>query len=299
MSAPDDIRAQVTAIRSRVAEARRRAARADAAAVRLEEQAALSSGLLSEASLRVAALHRQSQVRHLDSAVLQDRHAGRLCAWLGQQGAPERPPVLMQDVATTIGMSSATVTLLGMRGRETLLAASDETARAALDLEFVFGEGPARLAAVGGQPVQATGLTLGDRWPQVGPALARLGVNAVIAMPLPPAVGLGAVCGYDWQPAISAGTELAISRLADALPLILAQAQPGWLPADGDLALPSLGEPDFMAMIHQAAGMVSQQAGCDISDALALLRARAFSSGIPAEQVAISVLRGELRLRGP
>lgn len=262
----------------------------------LEEQAALSSGHLSETSLRVAALHRRAQARHLDAARLQDQYASRLCAWLGQLGARERPPVFMEDVAATIGMLSATVTLFGQRGGETLAAASDETARAALDLEFVFGAGPARLAARGGQQVQATGLTLSDRWPQYGPALAGLGVKAVIAVPLEPDAGLGAVCGYDWQPAISAKTELAISRLAGALPLILAQAQPGCMPVDGAAALPLLGESDFMAGIHQAAGIVSQQSGCGISDALALIRARAFSSGLGAEQIAASVLRGELRL---
>jgi hypothetical protein len=300
MLAPNDIRAQVAAIRSRVAEARRRAARAEAVAVRMEAQleglAALSSEPLTEACLRMAALHRRAQVRHLDSAMLQDEHANRLCAWLAQQRAHERLPEFMEDVAATIGMRSATVTLLGERRGDTLVAASDETARAALDLEFVFGEGPARLAALGSRPIAATGLTLSGRWPQYGPALAGLGVEAVIAVPLQPEAGLGVVCGYDCQPTISAKTELAIRRLAEALPLMLAQAQSDGLPADGALALPLLSESNSMGLIYQAAGMVSQQSGCDIGDALALLRARAYASGIPAEQIAISVLRGELRL---
>jgi hypothetical protein len=42
--------------------------------------------------------------------------------------------------------------------------------------------------------------------------------------------------------------------------------------------------------------MVSQQCGRGIADALALLRARALSTGRPAEQIAADVLRGELRL---
>ena len=41
----------------------------------------------------------------------------------------------------------------------------------------------------------------------------------------------------------------------------------------------------------------SQQCGCEITDALALLRARAFSTGRSAEEIAAEVLRGELRLR--
>jgi hypothetical protein len=43
--------------------------------------------------------------------------------------------------------------------------------------------------------------------------------------------------------------------------------------------LPRFGEADVAAVVHQAAGMVSQQCGCGIADALALLRARAFSAG--------------------
>jgi hypothetical protein len=42
--------------------------------------------------------------------------------------------------------------------------------------------------------------------------------------------------------------------------------------------------------------MVPQQCGCGISDALALLRARASSAGRPAEEVAADVVRAELRL---
>ena len=53
---------------------------------------------------------------------------------------------------------------------------------------------------------------------------------------------------------------------------------------------------DFPAVIHHAAGMLSQQCGCGIGDALALLRARAFSVGCPAEEIAARVVRGELRL---
>jgi hypothetical protein len=49
-------------------------------------------------------------------------------------------------------------------------------------------------------------------------------------------------------------------------------------------------------VVHQAAGMVSQECGCGPGDALALLRARAFADGRTAGEIAAAVLRGELRL---
>ena len=280
---------------SSAAEARQRAAYAEAAATRLEEQAALLPESLSRLCLRAAAAQRRVQARHLASARLQDQRAGLLRAWLGRPGKLEREPTFIDAVAAAIGMPSAAVVLLGTQRDEALVAASDATARAAHDLEFVLGEGPAHLAVTHGQSVQVAGTALAGRWPQYGPAVARLGVQAVIAVPLQPA-GLGAVCAYASQPAISEQAAMAVGWIADALPLTLSQAAHDPLPADDVPALPSLGEADFPAVIYQAAGMVSQQCGCGLGDALALLRSRAFSAGRPAEKIAADVVRGAVRL---
>jgi len=276
--------------------ARQRAAYAGAAAARFEEQAALLPESLSQACLRAAALERRTQARHLALARLQDQHAGLLRGWLGRPGRLQREPAFIDAVAAAIGMPGVAVILLGTQRDEVVVAASDATARAAYDLEFVLGEGPAHLAAGRGQAVQAAGMALAGRWPQYGPAVARLGVQAVLAVPLQPA-GLGAVCAYVGQPAISEQAATAAGQIADALPQALAQAAHDPLPGHGVPALPLFGEADFPAVIYQAAGMVSQQCGCGISDALALLRARAFSAGRPAEEIAAAVVRGELRLR--
>jgi hypothetical protein len=278
------------------AEARQRAAYAEAAAARFEAQAALLPESLSQACLRAAALERRAQARHLVLARLQDQHAGLLRGWLGRPGKLGREPVFIDAVAAVIGMPSAAVVLLGTQRGEAVVAASDATARAAYDVEFVLGEGPAHLAVGHGQTVQVAGMALAGRWLQYGPAVARLGVQAVLAVPLQPA-GLGAVCAYASRPAISEQAAMAVGRIADALPLALAQDAHDPLPDDGVPALGLLGEAGFPAVIYQAAGMVSQQCGCGIGDALALLRARAFSAGRPAEEIAADVVRGELRLR--
>lgn len=125
---------------------------------------------------------------------------------------------------------------------------------------------------------------------------AGTAVSAVanLAVPLLPPAGLGAVCAYASQPAISKDAAMAAIRFADALPLTL--ARDAWA-ADGLADLPLFGEAGFPAVVHRAAGMVSQQCGCEITDALAMLRARAFSTSRPAEEIAARVLRGELQLR--
>lgn len=260
-------------------------------AARCEEQAAaLLPEPLSQACLRLADVQRRTQARHLASAALQNQYADHLDAWLERSGGPEQQPVFIDAVVAKIGMDSATVTLLGTQPGEAVIAASDATARAAHDLEFVLGEGPTHLALARGQTVQAAGTELCERWPQYGSAVARLGVQAVIAVPLQPPQGLGTVCTYDSQPTISEQAAMAVGKIADALPLTLSQAILGSRPGDGVAALPLFGEADFSAVIHQAAGMLSQQCGCGISDAMALLRARAFSTGRPAEDVAVGVV---------
>ena len=282
----DDIGAQVAGLRRRAAEARRRAASAQAAAARFGEQAASAPASFGQAYTRVVALQRRVEACHRVSARLQEQCADRLRSRL--------QPVFLDAMVAEIGMPSAAVILLADKQWEAVVAASDATARAAHDLEFVLGEGPAHLAAARGQTVQVAGTALSDWWPQYGPAVARLGVRAVIAVPLLPPAGLGAVCAYASQPAISKDAAMAAIRFAAALPLTLARGS--WA-ADGVADLPLFGEAGFPAAVHRAAGMVSQQCGCEITDALALLRARAFSTSRPAEEIAAQVLRGELQLR--
>jgi hypothetical protein len=211
----DDIGTQVAGLRQRAAEARRRAASAQAVAARFGEQAALAPTSFSQACLRVAALQRRAEACHLGSARLQEQCADRLRGWREWSG-DRRRLAFMDAVVAAIGMPSAAVILLAEQGWEAVVAASDATARAAHDLEFVLGEGPAHLAAACGRTVQVVGTALCDRWPQYGPAVASLGVRAMIAVPLLPPTGLGAVCAYGSQPAISRDAAMAAIRVADA-----------------------------------------------------------------------------------
>jgi hypothetical protein len=301
-----EARQRAAEARQRAAEAQRRAAEtrqwaaetqqhAAIAAVGAGPQAARLAVLLSQLR-QLAAVQQRTAARQLVSAELQERYADHLSASLRHCGDVEQGSVFMAAVAAAIGMPSAAVILLGRQHGEAVAATSDATAQGAHDLEFVLGEGPVHLSISDGRRIEAAGADLRKNWPQYGPAVARLGVQAVVVAPLQPPAHMGAVCAYGSRPAISEKVATAVGRIADALPLTLACATGGPQPGDGVPGLPLFGDAGFPAAIHQAAGMVAQQCGCGISDALALLRARAFASGRPAEQIAAAVLRGELRL---
>jgi hypothetical protein len=301
-----EARQRAAEAQQRAAEARQRAAetwqwaaetqqRAATAAVGVGPQAAQLAVLLSQLR-QLAAVQQRTAARQLVSAELQERYADHLRASLRRCGDAEQRSVFMDAVAAAIGMPSAAVILLGRQHGEAVAVTSDATARGAHDLEFVLGEGPVHLSISDGRRIEAAGAELRKNWPQYGPAVARLGVQAVVVAPLQPPAHMGAVCAYGSRPAISEKVATAVGRIADALPLTLACAAGGSQPGDGVPELLLFGDAGFPAAIHQAAGMVAQQCGCGISDALALLRARAFASGRPAEQIAAAVLRGELRL---
>lgn len=278
-----------------MAEERRRAARAEVIAASHEARSADGPEQLRSLRVKMAALHRRMEERHRASAALHELHLARMEAWLnGERGKVQ--PAFMSAVAAAIGVDSATATVRGRRPAAVLAASSDGTARAAHDLEVVLGEGPAVAAVARRALVRADGPSLAGRWPLYGPAVAELGVRAVIAVPLQLAAAcVGALCVYGRDPVIRDEVAAAAGRVADALThtVLLAPDDPG----SGGYSGPHLfSEADYQAVVHQAAGMVSVRCGCGIDDAEDLLSARAFADGRPVEDVARSVLRGETRL---
>ena len=293
---PDDAAAVVARLRERVAEEQRRADRAAEIAARYEEQSAVGPDYLRSLNTRMAVLHRQMQARHRMSAALQEVHAIRMEAWADGRG-PAFRPVFMSAVAAAMGVGSAAATLRGRRLAAVVTAASDALARAAHDLEVALGEGPAVTAMTVGVPVSAVGGSLPDRWPLYGPAIGELGVRAVVAVPLRHASGcIGTLCAYSPEPVLPDSVVAAAGRVADAVTntMLLPPPDPT---ADEDVRdVPLLAEIDYQAVVHQAAGMAAVQFGCGIDDAERLIRARAFADGRPVEEVALSVLRREIRL---
>jgi hypothetical protein len=278
---------------------RRRARDAAAIAQRHEDALLLAIESRRDYHTRFAAMYRRIEQRHLASARMQALHATRLQRWTQDQaGEHTLRPVFMAAVASTLGVDCAALTLFDQRQAPTMVAASDAIARSAHELEFVLGEGPATEAARRRETIVVVGSALWERWPQYGSALAELGVAAVIARPLAlPTVCFGALCGFDHRPSLSQKIAGSVDVVADALTHTVLTNAPTAADEDGLAGLPLFEEADYQAVVHQATGMVSVQSGCQVSDALAMIRARAFVDEQSVEAISTRIVAGALRFQ--
>ncbi|MEU3374856.1 GAF domain-containing protein [Streptomyces sp. NPDC006660] len=273
---------QIAVALRRAALAAERAARQRVSAERHERLAGETG---REFHVAMAATHRRVAERHLIAAQLQKKYADGL-ANRRSAGSGSRH-LFMAAVAETCGTSSAALTLVGTDMAQLALATSDQLARSAQDLEFVLSMGPTRDAAESLRTVRVSGLAMEERWPGYGARLAELGLVSVIALPLPSRAGcLGALTVFDPRPGLAESG--VFGKVADAL------AESMLLGPDADPGL--YGETDHRAVVHQAAGMLSEQIHCSLDNALSLIKARAFSWGEPPESVASRVVSGDLKL---
>ncbi|HEX6451822.1 MAG TPA: GAF and ANTAR domain-containing protein [Trebonia sp.] len=295
MAPIDDVSACIADLRQWAIAERQRAAADAAVAARYEQEAARSPASAGLNRLKWAAMHRRAAACHEAAARLHERHAARLKAQLDKAESTVFRPGFAKATAAVLGMPSTAIVLLDGQQAIAVLAASDATAREAHDLEAMMGEGPVHALAGMSTPIRVEGPAVRDRWPRYGPAVTELGVQAVLAVPLLPAGGLGALCAYTRQPAITDNTVAAAGRVATSLARAMLRV-PYLRDTKGDSALQRFGLTDDQAVVHQAAGMVSIQCDCSINDAMALLRARAFANGQPVEQLAVAVVHDGLRL---
>ncbi len=243
---------------------------------------------------RMAELHRQIEARHLACARLHFLHALRLQRWHFGDRAALRP-LFMTAVAMHLGVDSAAVTLIDPTGDEALVAASDSTARAAHDIELTVDEGPGHDVLDGQAFVTADSTELATRWPHYGPALTGLGMRSVVAVPLISSHLLGALCGFSNRTVLRAEITTVAEKVADALANTVLLSASGNDP-DGNPRGTLFDEADYLAVLHQAVGMVAVQCSCDLDAARALLRARAFAEGVTITEIAHRVLQDGYQL---
>ncbi|MFF3642809.1 GAF and ANTAR domain-containing protein [Streptomyces sp. NPDC002564] len=265
--------------RHRAARALARAERAEAAAERHER---LAVGRGREFHLQLAETHRRSAASHRSSAGLQEAFARRTAEWAGSRG--DRPR-FMTGVAEACGVDSAALTLVDTAQNQLAVAVSDEPSRAAQDLEYLLGEGPARDAACELRAIHATGPAIERRWPGYGPALASLGIASVAAVPLETRGScIGALAVF--APLPDRVMSAALSQVAAALTRIVL------LGPDADPEL--YGGTNHRESVQQAVGMLSARLDCGVGDALALIKARAFAEEVPPEVIARRIVNGDL-----
>lgn len=171
---------------------------------------------------------------------------------------------------------------------------STEPGRRGEELQTELGEGPSYDAHEHGWPVLVADLEIDDSWPAFGEGALASGIRSVFAFPLRSgAILLGAFDLYR-----EAVGELTDDQHADAL--VFAQVAVDLLvtlqtEAPDELHELLAGRETEGWQVHQASGMLSIQLGVTVIDALALLRARAYASGRPLDDVVADVVDRRLR----
>jgi hypothetical protein len=196
-----------------------------------------------------------------------------------------------------LGATGAGVSLVATVERPQFCV-TDALAAMLEDLQFTAGEGPSADANTTGRAVVAADLAGGAdaaRWPVFAPAAAEAGIRAVYAVPLLiGAARLGVLTLYATVP----GAPLA-ETYADALvlgALLTREIVHTQATAPGGLAAPLAAAGGNRAQVHQASGMLSEQLGISVLDALVRLRAYAYATDRPVDEIAADVVARLLRL---
>jgi hypothetical protein len=166
------------------------------------------------------------------------------------------------------------------------------------ELQFTLGEGPCVDACESGSlvaepDIEAAGFV---RWPAFTPPAIQAGVRAIFGFPLQVgSIRLGALDVYnDYPGELRADQVIEAVSLAEAVTYkvlgLQADAVPGSLAAE-------LATPDTLrAVVHQASGMLSTRLDIPVDAALLRLRAHAFATERPIDDVARDVVAHRLNI---
>jgi hypothetical protein len=187
------------------------------------------------------------------------------------------------------GVDAMTVTFADAFANLELLLATDQLAERVAELEFTLGQGPSLDAVASGQPTAVDDLDSAvslHRWPMFAAEAVTAGVRAVQAYPIVFAKGtFGAVGLYSRNPRrLTSEQHRQAVDITELIGLALVD------PRSGE----SIGS-GLRMTVHQAAGMVMQQTGVTIQEALVLLRSAAFSEDRQVADVAADVISGQRR----
>lgn len=225
---------------------------------------------------------------------------GAIAAELRDAEPAAVPGRLCAVAVALLPVDGASVSLRG-DGMPVQLGASGPQAARLAQLQATLGDGPCHHVLEAGAPVLARDLAAAgcaDRWPVFAQQALGAGVRAVYALPL----GSGAVCVgtldlYRGTPGGLTDGQLRVARLVAGVMTVALVDLPYDL-LDGDE--PWLGG---LAADHdrvcQAVGMIMAQLGIDADEALARLRADAFSHDRTVPEVALDVVSHRRRFDAP
>ena len=192
-----------------------------------------------------------------------------------------------------LDIDGAALSILTTTDSRETLAATDAVADRLEDLQFSLNEGACIEAAISGSPVLVPDIRTGAeyrRWPLFAAAVVeQTPVVALFALPLQwGAVNLGVLDLYRTTPGgLPDPQQRDVMAAADTAALMLLGRRTDPDHTDDQWLSASLGR---RAEIHQATGMVLAQLDVGAADALARLRAYAFTHQRPLLDVARDVI---------
>ncbi|WP_189859549.1 GAF and ANTAR domain-containing protein [Streptomyces poonensis] len=201
---------------------------------------------------------------------------------------------MAEALCVGLPVDAVSMSLLTHTPDRQLLHATNADAMRLEELQFELQEGPCLTASASGRPVAVEDLhgTV-TRWPLFGSvARERLPtVGSIYAFPLlegEVSFGSANLLRYAAGP-LGRRTEAAARLAVRAVALVLLTGRPTPVGQSGSLA------ETHWQRTHQAAGVLAQQLGIGVDEALARLRAEAFGAGRPLPELAEDILTRYLR----
>ncbi|MEU7236886.1 GAF domain-containing protein [Streptomyces chrestomyceticus] len=212
----------------------------------------------------------------------------------GNRGLVGADPELCAQLLGVDGIAACATTA---DGQSELLWSTEGTSTRLEDLQFTLGQGPGPDVAVCCAPVLVPDLSrvVASRWPVLVPEAQALGIGAIFCLPL----HVGSACLGTLTLQRAAPGPLPDTTLTDAW--LVANALTAVLlhggPQQEAFARADSGSELYRAVVHQATGMISVQAGVPLARALLLLRAHAYGHGQSVVEAAEDVVARRLSFR--
>lgn len=251
------------------------------------------------------------------SMVNQHGFAQALDSALLEFSGPAAVAAICDACVAFLPVTGAGVTVMMSVNTQHPVYASDPVAAQIDAAQFALGEGPGLDAFRSGQPVLVRDIAAAreTRWPAFAVAMSENSrARAICVFPL--RVGarrLGVLNVYRDSPGVLESVELAAAlRATDSVVLALLERIEESVPMSSEIPIGDINDGGrradrrnghgwlgtdvlYRAEVHQATGMITEQAGIDAAAALARLRAAAFASGRPIEDLALDVLARRVR----
>lgn len=217
----------------------------------------------------------------------------------GDRWAVPATQQLSATLVRALGLDGAAVAMIGDTGERDLVHATDPVIALLDELQFTLAEGPCLDAYSSVAPVLVDDLReegCRTRWPVFAQEAYAAGAVAVFAFPMVTgAVCFGVLELYRRTPGPLAAQ--AQRTAGDAVEALTKVALTELLGPETDLesSWPARLTVEH-AEVHQAAGMVAVHLGTSVPDAMARLRATAYTQSTSLTELAHRVLTGQTRL---